>query len=160
MTLEKRTNRTPRPEQRSAYTLLEVILAIGLVAILLGITVPMISGAFGASEVEQIEQAFTKSAQAARNSALDQGEARRFQITKSGLVSAKEDIPGTTLPAGWNLQIRRMTDGKFRRPEKNEFWEFNSAGICEPVAFLLGNGSESATLTFDPLTALVLPDEQ
>ncbi len=160
MTLEKRTNRTPRPEQRSAYTLLEVLLAIGVVAILLGVTVPLFSGAFGSSEVEQIEQAFTKSAQAARNSALDKGEARRFQITKNGLVSSSPDISAATLPEGWSLQIRRLTDRKFRRPEKTDFWEFNSAGICEPVTFLIGNGSESTTLAFDPLTALLLPDEQ
>jgi len=145
--------------QSGGYTLLEILLAIGLVAILLGISVPLITGAFGSSDSEQASEAMAKTATAARASALENGEAKRVALTDRGLVSDIESIPEAKLPDGWKLQVRRMTDQKFRRPTKNETWEFNGAGICEPVSFLLSDGLESVTLTFDPLTAQILRDE-
>ncbi|MDX2080793.1 MAG: prepilin-type N-terminal cleavage/methylation domain-containing protein [Terrimicrobiaceae bacterium] len=143
----------------AAYTLLEVLLAIAIVAILLGITVPMFSGAFGASESDSAIEALEKTAAAARSSALESGTARRVRLTDRGLVPDSDDIPPAELPAGWKLEVRRLTESKLRRPAKNEFWEFNGAGICEPITLSAGDGLESITVTFDPLTALVIRDE-
>ena len=46
---------------------------------------------------------------------------------------------------------------RFRRPERGEFWEFNGAGISEPLALKLTGEKESLVLQFDPLTAQVIP---
>lgn len=152
---------TSRSNRRAGagYTLLEILLAIGVVAILLGITVPMIMESFGHSPAELAEAALAKTATAARSSALETGEARKVFIRDRGLTGEISGIPEAVLPAGWKLQVRRMTESKFRRPAKNEVWEFNGAGICEPLTLLAGDGLESVTLTFDPLTALVVQDE-
>ncbi len=141
------------------YTLLEILLAIGVIGILLGFTVPLIGGSFGPSPGEEAQEALSRSAAAARREALRDGEPRRLQILERGLSSELDAIPRATLPDGWTLQLRRLTETKFRRPGTNEIWEFSSAGICEPITFLMGDGLESVTITFDPLTALVVPDE-
>jgi len=153
------TTSTSNVGSESGYTLLEILLALGLVAILLGVTIPMVAGGFGTPPVDEATESLTRTAAAARASALEKSEARRLFLTEKGLSADLETIPRADLPPGWKLQVRRMTESKFRKPNKGEFWEFNGAGICEPLTLLIGDGLESATLTFDPLTALIVPDE-
>lgn len=149
-----------RIRSNRAYTLLEILLAIGLVAILLGITVPLISGALAPSPAEEAGTALATTAQAARKAAIDSGESQRLNVFTNGIQPLGTNIPAAKLPAGWSLRIQRATDAKLRVPSKREVWEFNSAGICEPVTFWIGDGKGTFTLlSFDPLTAEVVPDE-
>ena len=144
-----------------AYTLFEILLALGIVAVLLGITVPMVLSSFGTTSSDDVVQVLQKTASAARASALESGEARRLQITPSGLASKVSSIPSAELPAGWKLQIQRLAENRFRKPEKQEFWEFNGAGISEPIIFRLSNKEgESLIVRFDPLTALILGENE
>jgi hypothetical protein len=78
-------------------------------------------------------------------------------LDERGLVSRSSRVPGTELPKGWKLQVRRFTETRFRRPERGETWEINGAGICEPISLKLSGEEESVVLQFDPLTAQVLP---
>ncbi|MFZ4599462.1 MAG: hypothetical protein ACOYNN_12525 [Terrimicrobiaceae bacterium] len=153
------TSTASSPRSAGGYTLLEILLALGLVAILLGVTIPMVAGGFGTTPADEATESLSRTASAARTSALESSESRRLFVTEKGLSADLDAIPKADLPPGWKLQVRRMTESKFRKPNKGEFWEFNGAGICEPVTFLVGDGLESVTLTFDPLTALVVPDE-
>lgn len=149
-----------RTRNSSAYTLLEILLAIGVVAILLGISVPLISGSLGPSPAEEASGLLTTTAQAARQAAIDAGETQRLVVLTNGLQPLNTSLPTAKLPAGWSLRIQRITDAKLRVPAKREVWEFNAAGICEPITLWIGDGrGTSATLVFDPLTAEVLPDE-
>ena len=139
------------------YTLFEILLALGIVAVLLGISVPLVTDSFRESEAERISKLVEQTVQAAHSSALETGEAKRLGIDARGLVSGSPGIPAAELPKGWKLQVRRFTETRFRRPERGEFWEFNGAGICEPIALKLTGDEESVVLAFDPLTAQVLP---
>lgn len=144
-----------------AYTLFEILLALGIVAVLLGITVPMVVSSFGTSDSDDVMGGLQKTALAARASAFESGEARRLQVTPSGLASKVSSIPSAELPAGWKLQIQRLAENRFRKPDKQEFWEFNGAGISEPLAFRLSNKEgESLIVRFDPLTALILGENE
>jgi prepilin-type N-terminal cleavage/methylation domain-containing protein len=145
------------PRAARGFTLFEILLALGIVAVLLGITVPMVMEAFGESETETVTRMIEESTAAAHTSALETGEARRLGLDDRGLVSLASGIPHAELPEGWKLQVRRFTETRFRRPERGEYWEFNGAGICEPLALRLTGETESVTLQFDPLTAQILP---
>ncbi len=146
------------PRTREAYTLLEVLLALGVVAVLLGIAVPYLADSFGKSPGEETADEMAKAVQGVRNSALEKGEARQFAVFENGLRPETDPDKAVWLPAGWKLEIRRMTESKFRKPAKNEMWSFNGAGICEPVTFKLRGPKETVELQFDPLTGLVIDE--
>lgn len=148
------------PREARGFTLFEVLLALGIVAVLLGVTVPMVMEAFGESETETVTRLVEESVFAAHASALEVGEARRLGLDDRGLVSLAQGIPHAELPEGWKLQVRRFSETRFRRPERGEYWEFNGAGICEPLALRLTGETGSVTLQFDPLTAQILPFDE
>lgn len=141
-----------------AYTLFEILLALGIVAVLLGVTVPLITSSWTISPTEQIVQAVEKTVQAVHSKAIETGEARRLKLTESGLLGS-DGIPSTQLPKGWKLQLLRFTENRFRKPQRDEYWEFNGAGICNPLELRIANKDQSIVLKFDPLTALILTDE-
>jgi type II secretory pathway pseudopilin PulG len=149
----------PRASRHEAYTLFEVLLALGIIAILLGLTVPLITNSWSNSPSEETAKAIEKSAQAAQKKAIETGEARQLRLTESGLVG-DSDIPTAQLPKGWKMQVRRFTENRFRKPEKDEFWGFNGAGICDPLELRIFSKEESIVLKFDPLTALIVTDEK
>jgi hypothetical protein len=159
MTIRARIDAAARVgRSASAYTLFEILLALGIIAILLGVAVPMISGSFDEGVSEAVVEAIGKTTQAAHASAVETGEARRLGIVERGLIGGAGAIPSTELPEGWKLQVMRFTENRFRKPERDEFWEFNGAGICEPLTLRLVNGRDAVVLKFDPLTALILPE--
>lgn len=143
---------------RRAYTLLEVLLALGVVAVLLGITIPYFSDSFGKTPGEEASDAFGKAVQSVRNSAMEKGEARHIGLFETGIHPEMDSVPEVRLPKGWKLEVRRMTDSRFRKPAKKEVWTFNGAGICEPVTFKLRGPKETVELLFDPLTGLVIDE--
>jgi competence protein ComGC len=149
----------PRASKHGAYTLFEVLLALGIIAILLGVTVPLITNSWSNSPSEGIAQAIEKSAQAAHRKAIETGEARQLRLTESSLIG-DADIPTAQLPKGWKLQLRRFTENRFRKPQRDEFWGFNGAGICDPLELRISSKDESIVLKFDPLTALIVTDEK
>ena len=149
--------RIERRRTARGYTLFEILLALAIVAVLIGISVPLVTDSFRESAAESISKLIEKTVKAAHSAALEKGEAKRLGLDDHGLVSKSSEIPGAELPKGWKLQVRRFTETRFRRPERGEFWEFNGAGISEPLALKLTREKESLVLQFDPLTAQVLP---
>ncbi len=147
-----------RLKNSPAYTLLEVLLALGVIAVLMGIAVPYLSQSFGKSPGEEVADEVAASVIAVRSSAMDESEARRIGILESGLAPQGASTPAIRLPKGWKLEVRRLAESKFRKPQKNEFWTFNSAGICEPLTLRITGGNEVMELAFDPLTGLVLEE--
>ena len=149
--------RTERRHRASGYTLFEILLALGIVAVLLGIAVPMVSNSFQESEAESVSKLVEQTVKATHSAALETGEAKLLGLDERGLVSKSQGIPGAELPKDWKLQVQRFTETRFRRPERGETWEINGAGICEPISLKFGGKEESVVLQFDPLTAQVLP---
>ncbi len=147
-----------RPPTRAGYTLLEILLALGVIAVLMGITVPYLADSFGKTEAEEMGDQLAAVVKMVRASALDQGEARRIALQDNGLFPEIESIPPVKLAKGWKLEVLRMTENRFRRPEKHEYWGFNSAGICEPLALKIRSGRESLEMAFDPLTGAVVEE--
>lgn len=157
MTIPARIKTT---ESGRGYTLFEILLALGIVAVLLGISVPLVMESFRESEVESVSKLVEDAVQAAHSAALETGEAKQLGLDDKGLISKASGIPNAELPRGWKLQVRRFTETRFRPPERGENWEFNGAGICEPIELRLAGEDASVVLSFDPLTAQVLPGDE
>lgn len=160
MMTPERTNKFPIPRapENGGYTLFEVLLALGIIAILLGVTVPLITNSWNPSPSEEIARAIEKSVQDAHKKAIETGESRSLRLSESGLVG-EGGISSAPLPKGWKLQVRRFTENRFRKPSRDEFWGFNGAGICDPLELRLVSKEESIVLKFDPLTAQIVTDE-
>jgi prepilin-type N-terminal cleavage/methylation domain-containing protein len=139
------------------YTLFEILLALAIVAVLLGISVPLVMESIQQSQVEAAVKILQETALSAHSSALETGVAERLEINDRGLISMAPGVPHGQLPEGCKLQVRRFTESRFRRPGLGEYWEFNGAGICEPITLKIIGEQESAILQFDPLTAQVIP---
>lgn len=148
--------RMARPPSSRAYTLLEVLLALGLVAVLLGITIPYFADSLGKTPGEEASDEMAKAVLQIHNSAVETGEARRIALFENGIEPELDTVKAVRLPSGWKMEIRRMTESRFRKPAKNETWTFNSAGICEPLTVKIHGGKESLEMTFDPLTGQVV----
>jgi type II secretory pathway pseudopilin PulG len=151
--------KTEQRRRAAGYTLFEILLALGIVAVLLGITVPMVSNSFQETEAETVSKLVEQTVRATHAAALQKGEAKLLGLNEQGLASRSPGIPSAELPKGWKLQVRRFTETRIRRPERGETWEINGAGICEPITLKLSSEKESVTLQFDPLTAQVLPTD-
>ncbi|MEI6279984.1 MAG: prepilin-type N-terminal cleavage/methylation domain-containing protein [Verrucomicrobiae bacterium] len=148
----------PPPSRTGGYTLFEVLLAIGIIAVVMGITIPYLADSFGKTAGEEMAGNIANAVQSVHTSAIEKNEARRIAIQENGLFPEIESIPPVRLPKGWKLEVHRMTESRFRKPEKKEFWGFNSAGICEPLTLRIHGGKESQEIAFDPLTGLVVED--
>lgn len=131
----------------AAFTLLEVLMALALFAIIAAAAAPLLQSAFAHSEADQATSAMEEAALTIRGEAVRSGQRKVAELSPSGIT------PGAPLPPDWKLEVRRLTDSRFRKPREGEMWEFNSAGICEPITLRLSDGHQSVELRFDPLTA-------
>lgn len=146
------------PVRPAGYTLFEILLTLGIIAIALGVTSPLVMDSLSNSPVEEVVAEIQDLATATHRDAVCSGEARRIHVTAKGIQNMDGGI--ALLPEGWELQVRRFGETGFRKPGESEFWEFNAAGICESLDLLLADGQESIQLSFDPLTGEVLSDER
>ena len=141
----------------AGYTLFEILLTLGIIAIALGVTTPLITGALSESPAQELVNDIQNIASGTHRDAVENGEARRIHVTDTGLQGAEG---GVVLPEGWELEVRRFGETRFRKPGEVEFWEFNGAGICDPLELQLTDGEESMVIGFDPLSAEVISDER
>ena len=51
------------------------------------------------------------------------------------------------------LQVRRVGEKVFRKPRRDEAWEFSPTGICEPIEVRISSPAGQIEIGFDPLTA-------
>jgi prepilin-type N-terminal cleavage/methylation domain-containing protein len=136
-----------------AFTLLEIIIALSLVAILVSASLPYLFDSFAAAAGDRAADAITHRVQEIRSKAMESGERQKIILTSSG-------ISMVTLPSGWTLQVKGLNDSKFHAPSRNQSWEFNAAGICEPLSLRLSNKDREILLSFDALTAQPTHDDE
>jgi prepilin-type N-terminal cleavage/methylation domain-containing protein len=139
----------------SAFTLLEVIMALAIAGLLALVTVPFLFNAV--DPVDTAAEDIRTLCRAVRSEALLSGEPGQMVVSPSGLA-ARGSERVAEVPEGWALEIRRTGETKFRKPLKDEVWEFNGEGICEPIVLRMAGAGRTYEIAFDPLTALEPPE--
>jgi prepilin-type N-terminal cleavage/methylation domain-containing protein len=137
---------------RPAFTLLEVLMAIAIAAIIAAAAAPFVADAFDATDRELDDmRTFVRTV---REEALNGGEARRIFVKERSLESQSSAY---MLPVGWRLEIRRPGDNRFRKPRDVEPWDITADGLCQPLSLRAISGNAERIFEFDPLTALEPP---
>lgn len=149
--LELATCNLQLPSLRDGFTLLEVMIALALVAVLLTIAIPYMRDSFGQSQSDHISEAISTLVEETRAAALKAHESRYIDFNDASFHQL--------FPPGWKFQLERASDQKFHPPASAERWEFNGEGICDPLSLRIQGAGQMLTLKFDPITGEVLHDE-
>lgn len=123
-----------------AFTLIEVILAISIASLMLGVAVIGISGVQAEAELKNNATRIETTVRAALQRA----------IVSQQVVHV--DLSAGAFGGSGSLMVKRLGDDRFRAPRGGESWEFSPSGVCEPVELRLLGKSGTIEMGFDPLT--------
>jgi type II secretory pathway pseudopilin PulG len=131
--------------RRSAFTLIELILAMTITILVIGVAMLSISGVRDEDRLRRAAAIIETSARQNLLQALNTQQTVRFQLT-SGAFNFGDEFGGM-------LHIKRVGERTFRSPKRGEVWEFSPTGICEPIEVRVTGPAGAIELAFDPLTA-------
>lgn len=131
---------------RSAgFTLLEIIVAMALTLLVIGIAAVSISGVRAEDQLRRAAAVIETTARQNLMQALNSQQTVRMDLT-AGAFGAGNEFGGMLL-------VRRYGESAFRKPRRGEAWEFSPTGICEPIEVRISGPAGQIEIGFDPLTA-------
>jgi type II secretion system protein H len=144
--------------QRSGFTLLEVIIVMGLIATLIGLATLSFASLENTDPLTNLADKLTSMAKQANRAAIVQGrpiiiafEKNSFQFT-----SANSSDSTVNLPEGTRINYQRWNGGTKFSPTKDLNWTFHPTGICEPLRFqFIADDGGTIEMSFNPLTGSV-----
>ncbi len=131
--------------QARGFTLLEIIVAMSLTVLIIGIAIPNVSGVIAEDKLRRAAAVIETTARQNMLQALNSQQTVRMELSAGAF--------GTTDEFSGMLQVRRFGEGAFRKPKRGEAWEFSPSGICEPIEVRISGPAGQIEIGFDPLTA-------
>lgn len=125
----------------AAFTLLEVLLAMTLALLIIGISALSISSIQDEAKLKRVAAGIEGSARQALADAINKQRPVRLALDGS-------------LAAGGQVMVKRYGEHKFRTAQGGEFWEFSPDGVCEPIEIQVTHELGEIELAFDPLTGM------
>ncbi len=127
------------------FTLIELILAMTITILVIGVAVLSISGVREEDKLKRAMAVIETSARQNLLKALNTQQTVRMELS-AGAFNVGQEFSGM-------LQVKRVGENAFRAPKRGESWEFSPTGICEPIEVRVSGPAGSIELGFDPLTA-------
>lgn len=144
------TTSTKRRKGSAGYTLLEIGLAMGIVAIVFVAVAPASMGFLDERRIRGAADEIRNLASATRHQAQEEGKYRTLVFDKS-TVAMDDDV--IELPEGIRILVRKST-GKWTVPDE-EPWKFAPNGFVEPLSLRFELDGKWLEVDFDTLTAMV-----
>ena len=141
--------RRPKGRGRQGFTLLEIMLAVGIGVVFMGGAAVFIYSTGGGRDLESAPKLLEEKAGQARAKALSTGRPQR-------VVLGGESVDGSAFPGGVEMMIVTPLDrskGKsgWKTPEDYE-WLFTGGGLVEPLRVLLKHNENEEQFSFSALT--------
>ena len=141
--------RRPRGWEGKGFTLLEIMLAVGIGVVFMGGAAVFLSSTGGDKDLAQARAQLEEAAGKARETALGSGKAKRVVLRGGG-------VNGVSFPDGVEMMIVRPLDqskGKngWKTPEDYQ-WLFTGGGLVEPIRVLLKHRENEEQFSFSALT--------
>ena len=140
-----------RPRSAAGFTLLEIVLAVGIGGVFMGGAVVFLSSTGGDRELIQSRKMIEEEAGAAREKALGSGREQRIRLEARAV--AGREFPGEVemdLITTQDLVAGRKTWAK--PPETGFAWLVTGGGLVEPIRVRLRNGENRDEFEFNALT--------
>lgn len=141
--------RRPMEGGKKGFTLLEIMLAVGIAVVFMGGAVVFLSTTGGDREIEAARDLLQEKAGQAREKALSTGQAQRI------LLGGKS-VAGAAFADGVEMLIvtplnRSKGRNGWKTPEDYE-WLFTGGGLVEPLRVLLKHEGNEEQFSFSALT--------
>ena len=152
-----------RPDRRCAFTLLEIVLAMCIVMVLLGVGLPSMRGQLARHKLQSAFDRFDTLAVEAQKRSVTDGEPYVLVWQKDGAIRL--------YPVAWNAEQRRrreaaaawLPEGSGERytlvradaltPQPAAEWTFWPSGNCEPVTVKYQGSGGTWEAAYNPLSA-------
>ena len=141
--------RRPRGIGKGGFTLLEIMLAVGIAVVFMGGAVVFLSSTGGDRYLETARILFEDRAGKGREVALQSGVAQRILLNK-------EAVGGEAFPTGVEMMIvtplnRSKGRNGWTTPEDYQ-WLITGGGVVEPIRVLLKHNENEEQFSFSALT--------
>ena len=141
--------RRPRGIGKGGFTLLEIMLAVGIAVVFMGGAVVFLSSTGGDRDLEAARRLLEERAGKGREAALQSGVAQLILLNK-------EAVGGEAFPAGVEMMIviplnRSKGRNGWTTPEDYK-WLITGGGVVEPIRVLLKHNENEEQFSFSALT--------
>ena len=138
-----------RPRSAAGFTLLEIVLAVGIGVIFMGGAVVFLSTTGGDRELLQSRKMLEEAAGEAREKALGSGREQRVVLDHRGV--AGQEFPGDVEMYLLTPQDLSLGRRDWAKPE-NYQWLVTGGGLVEPIRVQLRHGENLDSFDFNALT--------
>ena len=138
-----------------AFTILEVIVAMVIAMLILGVAAMSLKGVDRETKIRRIASILDVTARSAMREALVRRQPQCVRFASDGFsgLAGLGKVQWKRLPKGGSLEIRRWGETRWRKPRTGEAWWFRPGLPCEPLSVRLTLPEGRYEMSFDPLTA-------
>lgn len=141
---------------RSAFSLVEVLVAIFIAMLIVGIAVLNIGAVNEEGRIRRVGAVLEATARTSLQHSVQRQRDHWVDFSADGFAAGPNG-KAYDLPDGARIELRHWGESKWTTPSRSnaEPWRFSRQGLCEPLQVRVTLGSATLEMQFDPLTGAV-----